>query len=40
MKDGIKLLDIIALIADMEELGLVKGQVGTVVKILGNGVLK
>ncbi len=40
MKDEIKLLDVVALIGDMEECGLVKGQVGTVVEILGNGVFE
>jgi hypothetical protein len=40
MKDEIKLLDVVALIGDMEERGLVKGQVGTVVEILGNGVFE
>lgn len=40
MKDEIKLLDVVALIGDMEERGLVKGQVGTIVEILGNGVFE
>ncbi|MBI5894929.1 MAG: DUF4926 domain-containing protein [Desulfobacterales bacterium] len=40
MKDEIKLLDVVALIGDMKERGLVKGQVGTVVEILGNGVFE
>jgi hypothetical protein len=40
MKDEIKLLDVVALIRDMEERGLVKGQVGTIVEILGNGVFE
>jgi len=40
MKDEIKLLDVVALMGDMEERGLVKGQVGTVVEILGNGVFE
>jgi len=40
MKDEIKLLDVVALTGDMEERGLVKGQVGTVVEILGNGVFE
>jgi hypothetical protein len=40
MKDEIKLLDVVALIRDMGVRGLVKGQVGTVVEILGNGVFE
>jgi hypothetical protein len=40
MKDEIKLLDVVALIGDMEERDLVKGQVGTVVEILDNGVFE
>ncbi len=40
MKDEIKLLDVVALTGDLEERGLVKGQVGTVVEILDNGVFE
>ncbi len=40
MKDEIKLLDVVALTGDLEERGLVKGQVGTIVEILDNGVFE
>ena len=40
MKDEIKLLDVVALLDDLEERGLVTGQVGTVVEILDNGVFE
>lgn len=40
MKDEIKLLDVVALIDDLEERGLVTGQVGTVVEVLDNGVFE
>lgn len=36
MKEGIHLLDVVALLGDRKELGLVAGQVGTVVEILDN----
>ncbi len=37
MKTQIKLLDVVALIDDMPEYNLWRGQVGTVVEILANG---
>jgi hypothetical protein len=37
MKQNIKLLDIVALTADLPEYKLWRGQVGTVVKILAGG---
>ncbi len=40
MKDEIKLLDVVALMGDLEERGLVTGQVGTVVEVLDNGVFE
>ena len=40
MKDEIKLLDVVALTGDLDERGLVTGQVGTVVEILDNGVFE
>ena len=36
-KDNIRLLDVVALIADLPERGLLRGQVGTVVEILAPG---
>jgi hypothetical protein len=33
----IKILDVVALMQDMPERGLVRGQVGTIVEILGEG---
>lgn len=38
MDRQIQLLDVVALIADLPDRGLVKGQVGTVVETLGPGV--
>lgn len=40
MKAEIKLLDVVALIDDLEERGLLTGQVGTVVEILHKGVFE
>lgn len=40
MKDDVKILDVVALTGDLEERGLVKGQVGTVVEILDIGVFE
>lgn len=37
MKEKIKLLDVVALTEDMPNYKLYKGQVGTVVDIIGNG---
>lgn len=37
MTNGIKLLDVVALTADLPEYHLLRGQVGTVVEILANG---
>jgi hypothetical protein len=36
-KNTVKLLDVIALIADLPEYNLWRGQVGTVVELLANG---
>ncbi len=38
MENEIKLLDVVALTGDIEKRGLVKGQVGTIVEILDDGV--
>ena len=40
MKEEIKMLDVVALLGDLRESGLVTGQVGTVVEILDNGVFE
>ena len=40
MKNNIKLLDVVALIEDLWDRGLVIGQVGTVVEILDEGVFE
>lgn len=40
MSNEIKLLDVVALIDDMPEHGLVRGHVGTVVEVLAPGVLE
>ena len=40
MKNNIKLLDVVALIEDLWDRGLVIGQVGTVVEILDDGVFE
>ncbi len=37
MTENIKLLDVVALTSDLPELGLRRGQVGTVVEILAGG---
>jgi hypothetical protein len=37
MSDTIELLDVVALTEDLPERGLVRGQVGTVVEVLGAG---
>ncbi|MEW6690622.1 MAG: DUF4926 domain-containing protein [Pseudomonadota bacterium] len=37
MADEIRMLDVVALIEDVPEHGLVRGQVGTVVEILAEG---
>lgn len=37
MNDAIQLLDVVALISNIAEYGLHRGQVGTVVDILDNG---
>jgi len=36
MKESIKLLDVVALLEDLPERGLVAGQVGTVVELLND----
>jgi hypothetical protein len=38
MKNDIKMLDVVALIGDLRNRGLMAGQVGTVVEILDDGV--
>lgn len=40
MKGVIRLLDVVALVEDMPEHGLVRGQVGTVVETLAPGVFE
>jgi hypothetical protein len=40
MKDTIKLLDVVALMEDVPEQGLQRGQVGTVVEILAPDILE
>ncbi len=40
MKDTIDILDVVAMIADLPERGLYRGQVGTVVEILAPGVFE
>lgn len=40
MKDKIKLLDVVALVKDMPEHDLIRGQVGTVVEPLAPGVFE
>ena len=37
MKEEIKTLDVVALLEDMPDRGLIAGQVGTVVEVLGDG---
>ncbi len=37
MNNQINLLDVVALIVDLPEYNLVRGQVGTIVEILANG---
>ncbi len=37
MVRGLRLLDVVALTADLPELNLWRGQVGTVVEVLGGG---
>jgi hypothetical protein len=39
-KHNIRLLDVVALTADLPERGLLRGQVGTVVEVLAPGVLE
>jgi hypothetical protein len=38
--NGVRLLDVVALTADLPERGLVRGQVGTVVATLAPGVIE
>jgi len=38
MNNGVELLDVVALTADLPERGLYRGQVGTVVEMLAPGV--
>ena len=40
MTSGIHLLDVVALTADLSEHGLLRGQVGTVVEFLSDGVFE
>ncbi len=40
MKDGVDILDVVALTEDLPERGLYRGQVGTVVEILEPGVFE
>lgn len=40
MKDGVDVLDVVALTEDLPERGLYRGQVGTVVEILEPGVFE
>jgi hypothetical protein len=40
MKDGVNILDVVALTEDLPERGLYRGQVGTVVEVLGSGVFE
>ena len=40
MKDGVDILDVVALTEDLPERGLYSGQVGTVVEVLGPGVFE
>lgn len=40
MKNDIKMLDVVALLEDMRDRGLVTGQVGTVVEILDDEVFE
>ena len=40
MKNNIKTLEVVALVEDLQERGLVIGQVGTVVEILDDGVFE
>ena len=40
MKEEIKLLDVVALLEDLPDRGLVSGQVGTVVEVLSDSVFE
>lgn len=40
MKDPLRLLDVVALVQDMPQKSLVRGQVGTVVEELASGVFE
>ena len=40
MKNGVNILDVVALTEDLPERGLYRGQVGTVVEILESGVFE
>lgn len=40
MKDGVNILDVVALTEDLSERGLYSGQVGTVVEILESGIFE
>lgn len=40
MKDGVDILDVVALTEDLPERGLYSGQVGTVMEVLGPGVFE
>ncbi len=40
MKNNFKILEVVALLEDLKERGLVVGQVGTIVEILDDGVFE
>lgn len=40
MKDGVDILDVVALTEDLPERGLYRGQVGTIVEILEPGIFE
>lgn len=40
MKDGLDILDVVALTEDLPERGLYRGQVGTIVEGLGSGIFE
>ncbi len=40
MKEAIQILDVVALLEDLPDRGLVAGQVGTIVELLSDGVFE
>lgn len=40
MKDGVDILDVVALTEDLPECGLYRGQVGTIVEVLKPGIFE